>query len=77
MAQNIEFKKSICLLAHNKKFMSLALSYGAVNGTYNFYGSLLGDILDPYGFSSKNISNFGSATMIAGIFATGLFCLYV
>jgi hypothetical protein len=29
------------MLIKDKKFMSLALSFGTVNGTFNIYGSLM------------------------------------
>jgi Na+/melibiose symporter-like transporter len=77
MAQNIEFKKSIGILFKNKKFMSLAISFGTVNGTFNIYGSLMDDILDPYGFNPNDVSNFGAALMISGIISAGLFGIYV
>lgn len=35
----------------NKKFMMLAFAFGTVNGTFNIYGSLMDDILHPYGFN--------------------------
>jgi hypothetical protein len=77
MVQNIEFKKSIGMLFKNRKFMSLAISFGTVNGTFNIYGSLMDDILDPYGFTPNYVSNFGAALMIAGIISAGILGIYV
>ncbi len=57
--------------------MSLAISFGTVNGTFNIYGSLMDDILDPYGFSSDSVSIFGAALMISGIISAGIFGAYV
>lgn len=53
MAQTVEFKKSIGMMFKDKKFMSLAFAFGTVNGTFNIYGSLLDDIMDPYGFTNS------------------------
>lgn len=57
--------------------MSLALSFGTVNGTFNIYGSLMDDILDPYGFTPDQVSTFGAGLMISGIISAGLFGAYV
>lgn len=77
MAQSIDFKKSIGILFKDKRFMSLALAFGTVNGTFNIYGSLMDDILDPYGFSPDQVSAFGAALMISGIISAALFGIYV
>lgn len=61
----------------NRKFMSLAFAFGTVNGTFNIYGSLLDDILDPYNFTPDEVSTFGAALMITGIIAAGIFGIYV
>lgn len=65
------------MLFKNRKFMSLAISFGTVNGTFNIYGSLMDDILDPYGFTPNDASNFGAALMIAGIISAGILGIYV
>ena len=57
--------------------MSLAFAFGTVNGTFNIYGSLMDDILDPYGFTSSQVSDFGTAMMITGIISAGIFGVYV
>lgn len=65
------------MMVKDKKFMFLSLSFGTVNGTFNIYGSLMDDILDPYGFNSDQVSVFGASLMIAGIISAGLFGAYV
>lgn len=57
--------------------MSLTLAFGTVNGTFNIYGSLMDDILDPYGFTSNQVSTFGTALMVTGIVSASLFGIYV
>lgn len=57
--------------------MLLAFAFGTVNGTFNIYGSLMDDILDPYGFTPDDVSVFGVAMMITGIVSAALFGAYV
>jgi hypothetical protein len=38
---------------------------------------LMDDILDPYGFTPNDVSNFGAALMIAGIISAGILGIYV
>lgn len=77
MAETVDFKKSIGMMFRDKKFMSLSFAFGTVNGTFNIYGSLMDDILDPYDFSTSQVADFGTAMMITGIISAGLFGLYV
>lgn len=57
--------------------MMLALAFGTVNGTFNIYGSLMDDILDPYGFSPDQVSVFGVSLMVTGIVSAAMFGAYV
>jgi hypothetical protein len=65
------------VLLKDKKFISLALAFGTVNGTFNIYGSLMDDILDPYGLTPDQVSIFGVALMVTGIISAGIFGAYV
>ncbi len=51
----------------NWNFISLAISFGIINGVFNLYGSVIGDILDPYGLHSDDVSVFGAIHIIIGI----------
>lgn len=77
MVENTDFKQSIKILFKNKTFMMLALAFGTVNGTFNIYGSLMDDILDPYGYTPDQVSVFGAALMVTGIISAGIFGAYV
>lgn len=77
MAENTDFKKSFSELFGNKKFLSLAIAFGTINGTFNIYGSLMDDILDPYGLSTDDVSILGAALMVTGIVSAGVFGAYV
>lgn len=77
MTENTDFKKSFSELFGNKKFLSLALAFGTINGTFNIYGSLMDDILDPYGLSNDSVSILGASLMITGIVSAGVFGAYV
>ena len=77
MTEKTEFKNSFNILFKDKVFLSLAFAFGTVNGTFNIYGSLMDDILDPYGFSSGDVSNLGTGLMVAGIIFAAIFGAYV
>lgn len=71
------FGESIRKLLQNKTFLALAFAYGTVNGSFNIYGSLLDDILDPYGYTDDQVSMLGLGMMIAGIISAALIGIYV
>lgn len=68
---------SFKILFKDKVFLSLAFAFGTVNGTFNIYGSLMDDILDPYGFTSGDVSILGTGLMVTGIVFAAIFGLYV
>ena len=47
------------MLIRDKKFLGLSFAFATVNGTFNIYGSLIDDILDPYNYSPDQVSWFG------------------
>lgn len=57
--------------------MMLAMAFGVVNGAFNIYGSLMDDILDPYGFSPDQVSIIGVGMMVTGIVSAPLLGAYV
>lgn len=64
-------------MVRNRKFMLLAVSFGCINATYSLYGSILDDILDPFGFTPGDVSVFGTSLMVAGIIGAAAFGAYV
>ena len=52
-------------------------SFGTINGSFNFLGSLLDNVLDCYGFSSDEVSYLAAAMMATGIISAALFGLYI
>ena len=68
---------SFRILFKSKVFLSLAFAFGTVNGTFNIYGSLMDDILDPYGFKPDDVSTLGTGLMVTGIIFAAIFGLYV
>ena len=77
MIENTDFKKSIGILFKDKQFLSLALAFGIVNGCFNIYGSLMDDILDPYGYNSDEVSYYGIGLMVTGIISAAIIGAYV
>lgn len=77
MTEKTQFMNSFKVLFRDKTFLSLAFAFGTVNGTFNIYGSLMDDILDPYGFTSGDVSNLGTGLMVTGIIFAALFGAYV
>jgi FLVCR family feline leukemia virus subgroup C receptor-related protein len=45
MVQNVDFKESCKFIFYDKRFLSLTVAFGIVNGIFNIYGSLMDDIL--------------------------------
>lgn len=64
-------------MVKDKKFMSLAFAFGLVNGVFNVVGSILDDILDPYGFHTSDVSLFGTVLMIVGLAFAVICGLYI
>lgn len=77
MVENTDFKESINILFTSKKFLPLALAFGIVNGCFNIYGSLMDDILDPYGYTPDEVSYYGEGLMITGIISAAVIGAYV
>ena len=77
MVENISYKESFKILFTDKKFLSLAFAFATVNGNFNIYGSLMDDILDPYGYTPDQVSWLGVALMVAGIVSAALIGLYI
>jgi hypothetical protein len=73
MTESTNFKDSFKVMFKNCNFISLAISFGIINGVFNLYGSVMGDILDPYGFHPDDVSVFGTIQIIIGIIGA-LFC---
>jgi hypothetical protein len=44
--------KSIKRLFTDPKFIVLNISFGSILGAFNIYGSLLDNILDPFGYTN-------------------------
>lgn len=64
-------------MVKNRAFLSLTLSFGIINGVFNVYGSVMDDILDPYGFHPNQVSTFGTAMMIIGTIGAVISGAYV
>ena len=64
-------------MMRSKPFISLTLSFGIINGVFNVYGSVMDNILDPYGFHPDEVSTFGTAMMIFGTVGAVLCGAYV
>jgi hypothetical protein len=77
MVEHTEFKESIKILFTSKKFISLAFAFATVNGAFNIYGSLLEEILVPYGITSDQTSILAASMMVIGIISAALIGLYV
>lgn len=77
MIENTNFRESIGILFTHKQFISLAIAFGIVNGCFNIYGSLMDDILDPYGYNSDEVSYYGIGLMVTGIISAALIGAYV
>lgn len=77
MTENTSFKESFRVLFNNRNFLSLATSFGIINGVFNVYGSVMGDILDPHGFRPDDVSVFGTVQIIFGIVGALLCGAYV
>ena len=77
MVENISYKDSFKILFTDKKFLGLSFAFATVNGNFNIYGSLMDDILDPYGYAPDQVSWLGVALMVTGIISAALIGLYV
>lgn len=64
-------------LFKSKKFLSLLLAFGVINGSFNIYGSLLDNLLDCYGFSSDEVGYFAAVMMASGILTAGIVGFYI
>jgi membrane associated rhomboid family serine protease len=73
----MNFKKSTKAMLKDKKFLSLAVAFGIVNGIFNIYGSLMDDILGCYGFSTDDVSTLGAILICSGIISAAIFGVYV
>jgi len=61
----------------NGKFIAVIWAYGACGAVYCAYGSLLDEMLYPYGYSSDDASYMGTVMTGAGIVSALLFGAYV
>ena len=52
-------------------------AFGTVMGAFTIYGSIMGSMLDSYGYSSDQTSYMGAAMTIIGIVSAGIFGAYV
>lgn len=77
MVENVDFKRSFKILFTDVKFLALAFAFAVVNGNFNIYGSLMDDILDPYGYSPDQVSWLGVALMVTGILSAAVIGAYV
>lgn len=65
------------IMMKDKNFVALALAFGTVNGSFNIYGSLMDDILDPFDYTPDEVSQFGIGLMVTGIISAALIGAYV
>lgn len=77
MVESTDFTKSIGEMFCDRKFMTLALCFGTINGCFNVYGSLMDDILDPYGMTPSQVSLMGFLMMFVGIITAVFLGVYV
>lgn len=61
----------------NTNFICLSFAFGIINGVFNVYGSVMGDILDPYGFNPNDVSVFGTMQIVLGLVGALIFGAYV
>ena len=73
----IGYFEGIKSLFKDKKFLALLFSFGTINGSFNFFGSLLDNVLDCYGFSSNEVSVLATVMMVTGIICAAIFGLYI
>lgn len=76
-AKSMGYIKGIKLLFKDKRFLALMFSFGTIMGAFTFFGSLLDNVLDCYGFSSDEVSYLAAAMMVTGIISAALFGLYI
>ena len=75
--EKIEFRKSFKIIFTDAKFLGLAFAFAIVNGNFNIYGSVMDDILDPYGYSTDQVSQLGVVMMIVGVIIAVVLGAYV
>jgi len=77
MVETTKFKESMKTMFSSPKFLALTFSFAMVNGSFNIYGSLIQPILDPFGFTSDEVSYFGAIMMVCGIISATLTGIYI
>lgn len=77
MIEHTAFLPSIKQLFTSKQFLLLMFSFGMVNGAFSIYGSLLEELLSPYGIESDQITILAATMMVAGILSAAGIGFYV
>ncbi len=77
MVETLNFKQAMKTLFTSPKFIAVLFTCSIVNGSFNVYGTLLDNLLDPYGFKPKDVSTLGGTMTICGIVSACLVGLYL
>jgi len=61
----------------DKNFIKLIVTFGIIFGTVNTLGTIIGIIVNKFGYSDDNASLFGAVFIIGGIIGSGILGAFV